>query len=367
MPTAFKDSRPALEVSLAALERNAEALRERAGGAELAAVVKADAYGTGSEEVSRHLAEHCGVRTFFVAFAHEAARVRHAVNRPGIEPCDLYVLNGYSPSEASTFDLSSLRPVLNSFEQAEAWAARGGACAVGVDVGMNRLGLDANDLEALCGQTGLSARDVRLVLAHLSHASQPGAAQNETQAALFEEVAAENAQRFPRARYSLSNSGGLTLPLSPSEQVSRPGIALYGGSPTGDPAGALEAVARLTAPVLMTRDVQPGDTAGYDGRWTAERASRLAVLAIGYADGYLRSLSNRGVVLLGGAECPVVGTVSMDTLIVDVTDAGDVEVGDRAELFGPDLPIDRVAGLAGTIAYELLTAVGGRVARVYTR
>ena len=367
MPTAFKDSRPTLAVSLGALERNVEALRDQARGAELAAVVKADAYGLGCEEVAQHLAEHGGVTTFFVAFAHEAARVRHAVNKPRIEACHLYVLNGYSPDEAATFDLSNLRPVLNSADQARAWAARGGACALGVDVGMNRLGMDANELGDLCQETGLRAKDVKLILAHLSHASYPDAAQNKTQTALFEDVAAENAGRFPNARFSLSASGGLALPNAPSERLARPGIALYGGAPDGDPESALEAVATLTAPVLVTRRVGIGDTVGYDGRWTADRPSTLAVLAIGYADGYLRSLSNRGVVRLGGAECPVVGAVSMDTLIVDVTDAGPVMVGDRAELFGPNLPVDRIAELAGTIAYELLTAVGHRVERVYVR
>ena len=367
MPTRLKESRAALTVSLGALGRNVDRLRDRANGAEVAAVVKADAYGLGCEEVARHLAEHCGLSTFFVAFAHEAARVRHAVNRPGIEACRLYVLNGFSASEAPAFDLSNLRPVLNSPAQVSAWAARGGPCALGVDVGMNRLGMDANDLDGLCEETGLSRRDVKLVLAHFSHASDPHAAQNKAQAALFAELAAENAARFPNAAFSLSNSGGLSLPALEADRLVRPGIALYGGAPDGEPSHALEAVATLTAPVIMTRRVGIGDTAGYDGRWTAERPSFLAVLAIGYADGYLRSLSNRGVVRLGGAECPVVGTVSMDTLIVDVTDAEEVSVGDRAELFGPDLPVDRVAKLAGTISYELLTAVGNRVDRLYVR
>lgn len=367
MPTRLKDSRAALTVSLGALARNAEALRAQSGGAELGAVVKADAYGLGCEEVARHLAEHCDVRTFFVAFAHEAARVRHAVNRPGIEPCRLYVLNGYSKAEAPAFDLSNLRPVLNSVAQASAWAEIGGPCGLGVDVGMNRLGLDANELETLCSETGLERRDVKLVMAHLSHASQPDAAQNKTQSLLFEELVAENTARFPNARFSLSASGGLGLTGGAGERLVRPGIALYGGAHDGDAAHALDAVATLSAPIILLRDVGIGDTAGYDGKWTADRPSRLAVLAVGYADGYLRSLSNKGVVRLGGAECPVVGTVSMDTLIVDVTDAGPVEIGDRAELFGPSLAVDHVAALAGTISYELLTAIGNRVDRIYTR
>ncbi|MEM9234394.1 MAG: alanine racemase C-terminal domain-containing protein, partial [Pseudomonadota bacterium] len=136
--------------------------------------------------------------------------------------------------------------------------------------------------------------------------------------------------------------------------------------PDGKPDHALETVATFTAPVIMTREIQAGETVGYDGRWTAPRPTRLAVLGAGYADGYHRSLSNKGLVWLGGAECPVVGAVSMDLITVDITDAPQpVMLNDRAELFGEKIRLDRLAGLAGTIGYELLTSVGHRVDRVY--
>ncbi|MBB4659194.1 alanine racemase [Parvularcula dongshanensis] len=360
-------NRPALTVDLAALGRNLEALRARAGGAEVATVVKADAYGLGAPDVARHLAERCGVRTMFVAYAYGAERVRGAINKPGIDPVDLYVLNGYNPADDARYDMAELRPVLNTAEEAVAWARREEPCAIGVDVGMNRLGIPPEDLLGFCKRTGLDKDDVRLVLMHLSHAGTPAAAQNRAQTLLFEDTVAECLQAFPRAKFSLSASGGLFLPNSPAEGLVRAGIALYGGAPDADPASALEPVATLTAPVLTVRTVARGDTAGYDGIWRAPHESRLATLAIGYADGYPRHLSNKGVVWLGGRECPVAGKVSMDLLIVDVTEAEDVKVGDRAELFGPHVPVDRLARLAGTISYELLTSIGARVERRYVR
>lgn len=364
---ALPPNRPALTVDLQALSRNLEVIRSRAGEADVAPVIKADAYGLGAAEVARHLAEHAGVTAFFVAYAHQAERVRHAVNKPGIGQVDIYVLNGFNEADSHRHDLLALRPVLNTKDEAAAWTRHGGPCALGVDIGMNRLGLSPWDLPSLCRDTGLNKHDVALVVMHLSHASTPEAEENASQIAMFEAVAEANKAAFPNARFSLSASGGLALSARPGETLVRPGISLYGGSPTGKPEDALEPVASLTAPVLLMRDVEPGETVGYSGRWTADRHSKLSVLALGYADGYFRSLSGKGRVFLGGTECPVVGAVSMDLLIVDVTDAGPVAVGDRAEAFGKRIPIDRLAAEAGTISYEILTAVGDWVERVYKR
>ena len=357
-------NRPALRVDLSALGRNAEHLRARQA-AELGAVVKADAYGLGAEAVSGHLARACGVRSFFVAYAQEGRAIHAALARRGAAPDAIYVLNGYDPCDASLYEGTTLRPVLNDAAQAAAWSERGGPCALGVDIGMNRLGLDPGEAAGLPGGTGLDPADVVLVVAHLSHTAQPAHPANAQQVARFETLVREARDRLPRARFSLSASGGIALPAAPSEALVRPGIALYGGAPDGDPASALEPVATLTAPVIQTRAVRAGETAGYDGRWRAARDSLLAVLAIGYADGVPRSAFPAGRVVLNGASCPVAGTVSMDLLIVDATEAGPVRTGDRAELFGASLPIDAAAAAAGTIAYELLTRVGGRVARRY--
>ena len=363
---ALPPNRPALRVDLQALGRNAAALRRRSP-AELGAVVKADAYGLGAEEVSRHLAERCGVTSFFVAYATEGRDVRHAVNRRGIPPAHIYVLNGYHEADATRFDARNLRPVLNDRAQAAAWAETGGACALGVDVGMNRLGLDAAEVPTLCAETGLAPQDVKLVIAHLSHAGEPDHPANAQQVARFEQLVRAAREALPAARFSLSASGGIALPQAPNEGLVRAGIALYGGAADADPGSALEQVATLTAPVILTRTVGPGETAGYDGRWRAERESRLAVLALGYADGYPRAMFPRGRAILNGVACPLAGRVSMDLLIADVTEAGPVFVGDRAELFGPSRALDAAAADAGTIGYELLAGLGPRVERRYVR
>ena len=354
-------TRPILSVDLDALARNAAVLRARAGPAELACVVKADAYGLGAAAICETLARRCGVGTLFVAFAAEAEPVRAAA-----PDADIYVLNGFEPYEADRFVRLGLRPVLEAPSQVAAWsAAGGGPCALGVDVGMNRLGLSPGELAGVCDETGLEPRDVTLVVMHLSHASDTRHPRNTEQVELFERVASVHRPRFPNARFSLSASGGIELPHAPSERLVRPGISLYGGSPTGEAADALEPVATFTAPVLALRDVEVGETAGYDGRWRASRPSRLAILGAGYADGVRRSARESGFVVLDGMRCPFAGTVSMDSVIVDATDATSAKVGDRAELFGRMLSVDEAARAAGTIAYDLLCGIGPRVERVY--
>ncbi len=257
--------------------------------------------------------------------------------------------------------------MLNDEAQAAAWAARGGPCAIGVDLGMNRLGFRPEEVPGLCGRTGLAPSDVAMVVAHLSHASDPASPRNAEQVGAFERLAATVRTELPSARFSLSASGGLWLPQEAEEGVVRPGIALYGASPTGDPSDALDTVATLSAPVVALRDVPKGETVSYDGRWRAPRDSRAAILSIGYADGLPRALTGRGVVVLCGEERPILGTVTMDLVMVDATGLMGVEIGQHAELFGGALPVDRVARLAGTIGYELLASVGPRVVRRYLR
>lgn len=355
-------TRPVLTVDLAALGRNLDRLREAAGPASVAPVVKADAYGLGATAVCRALAAR-GVAEVFVAYPHEGEAARDAA--PGVIP---YVLNGYHEEDEAAFTEARLRPVLNDEAQASAWAARGGGpCALGVDVGMNRLGVAPAAVSDLPVRTGLDPRDVVMVVAHLSHASDPSDPRNAKQIAAFEALARDAAPVLPRARFSLSASGGMWLPTSPSERVVRPGIGLYGASPTGDPADALEVVASLTAPIIALRDVPAGETVSYDGRWTAPRDSRVAVLSIGYADGYPRAMAEAGEAVLGGVRCPVVGAVTMDLTMIDVTGASVAEVGRHAELFGHALPVDEAARRGGTIGYELLAAVGPRALRRYLR
>ncbi|MEM9234814.1 MAG: alanine racemase, partial [Pseudomonadota bacterium] len=302
-----------LTVNLAAMGRNYDTLQRHAGDAEIAPVLKADAYGVGSQirtPVTDYLYTHKKVRTVFVATFAEATSLVQTSGKSG-QDLTVYALNGYA-GEARQSEWEPT-PVLSSEDQARAWSESGGGrCGLALDIGMNRLGLDIEDALALPRTSGLDPQSVDLVVMHLSHAGVPGAEENREQTARFGAWSTGLKDVYPEARFSLSNSGGILMDLPALQQVVRPGYALYGGAPDGKPDHALETVATFTAPVIMTREIRAGETVGYDGLWTAPRPTRLAVLGAGYADGYHRSLSNKGVVWLGGAECPVVGAVSMD-------------------------------------------------------
>lgn len=341
------DYRPRLTIDLGALRRNIRAVRALRPGAEIMPVVKADAYGLGAEKIVPALIDE-GCQQFFVAYPSEASALR-----PVSGDAVFHVL-GPGPG-SGPFD-ERCRPVLFSAEALSAW--QGGPCGLQVDIGMNRLGAHPDDL------AGIPPReDVGLVVAHLSHSGNPGSSRNAEEIALFRDLKSRLRPIFPKALFSLSATGGLMLDGPIDEDAVRPGVALYGGSPGAQ--GPLETVVRFEARVLSVHDVKAGDTVGYDGRWRATRGTRVATLSAGYADGIPRSLGGRGSVFLGGRPCPILGAVSMDLITVDLSNAPQAAVGDWGELFGPNLKLDEVAGAAGTIGYELLTAVRGRTIRIY--
>jgi alanine racemase len=351
-----------LTVDLGALAANYAYLGTRAPGAEVAGVVKADAYGLGAGPVAKALFES-GCRSFFVATPEEGAALRKAL--PVATRSLIYVLHGFAGATPRDLAEEALIPVLSTAEDVALLAAYAKAegqsmpAALHVDTGMNRLGLPLAGLADL----GLDGLSLVLVMSHLASADEPGNPSNAEQRARFETVKA----RFPGVRASLANSAGILLGSAYHADLVRPGIALYGGNPLPDQPNPLYPVACLEAPLLQIRDAAPGERVGYGGTYTVERPSRLATLGIGYADGYLRSLGNRGRVLLGGQSAPIVGRISMDLTVIDVTQIPEeaTRPGALAELFGPGLPLDEVAATAGTINYELLTRLGQRLARSY--
>lgn len=340
-----------LTIDLDALAANYRVLAAQAG-VEVAPVVKADAYGLGAGPVARRLWAE-GARRFFVARANEGRALRRAL---GVQrPAEIYVLDGAAPGRAGLFSGGELRPVLNSPEQVAAWrAAGGGPCAVHIDTGMNRLGLRPEE-------AGLAA-DLApaIVLSHLACTDEPANPMNRRQRDLF----AEASRAFPGARLCLANSGGVFLGPDYAFDLVRPGVSLFGGGPEGRPDPRLRAVATFEADVLQVREAAAGESVGYGAAHGLVADTRIAVVGAGYADGVPRSSSPRGQVWLAGRRRPIVGRISMDSLAVDAGDAA-VRAGDRVELFGPRLPLDEAAAAAGTIAYELLTSVGGRVERRY--
>ncbi|MEM6912958.1 MAG: alanine racemase, partial [Pseudomonadota bacterium] len=293
------DFRPRLTVDLGALRRNARAMMAMRPGAELMPVVKADAYGLGAENVVNALVAD-GIGHYFVAFVEEATKLHRAVPR-----AVFYVFGAASGSGPNS---EHIRPVLFRREDLDAWS--GSPCAVQIEIGMNRLGLRVEALE------GLSPRhDVALVMAHMSDAGTPSSPRIAEQREQFMKLTDQLKTLFPNAALSLSSTGHLMLGTAADEAAIRPGIGLYGGAP--GPQGSLETVATFEARVMSVHDVPAGETVGYSGRWTATRASRIATLGAGYADGLPRNLTNKGKVWLNGAACPVVGVVSMDLTTVD--------------------------------------------------
>jgi alanine racemase len=257
-----------------------------------------------------------------------------------------------------------LRPVLNTLTQVERWVSGGGPCALHLDTGMTRLGLDAGDIAALLRRRGtLDALELECVMTHLACADEPSHRLNAAQLEAFDALRS----RLPDLPTSIGNSAGALLGGGYRGDLVRPGIALYGGNPFLDRPSPVEPVATLSARVLQLREVRDTVTVGYGASYAVKSPARVAVVGFGYADGYLRSLGNCGVASVNGARVPVIGRISMDLLCLDVsavpTDA--LREGDAVELIGGPVSLDELAIAAGTISYEILTSIGPRVRREY--
>ncbi|MGY2047745.1 alanine racemase [Methylobacterium sp. JK268] len=352
-----------LTIDLAALAANWRRLAGEAEGADCAAVIKADAYGCGIARAAPALAR-AGCRTFFVAHLSEGEAARAASPEAVI-----YVLNGMPPGSAPAYPAADLRPVLGAREEIAEWAefcrARGERlpAALHVDTGMNRLGLTPDQALDLAGDPVLDAFAPALLMSHLVGAEVPDDPVTARQIVEFARVRAA----FPALPASLANSSGTFLGPAVRHQLARPGYALYGGNPVPGRPNPMRPVVRLDAPILQVREVAAGETAGYNARWTAPGPRRLATLSLGYADGYPRAGSGRAEAIVAGIRCPLVGTISMDLVILDVT-AVPPEAATRgapATLIGDSLDVDEVGRRAGTIGYEILTNLGRRYARHY--
>ncbi|MGY6634252.1 MAG: alanine racemase [Alkalilacustris sp.] len=338
-------ARASLTVDLSAIVANWRALDRL--GPSTAATLKADAYGTGLAPVARALAA-AGARSFFVAIAEEGAALR-AILGPGPE---IAVYAGHMDGDAPLLRDAALVPLLNAPEQLSRHLADlpGHPFGVQLDTGMNRLGMEAADWARLA-PTLLDAGPA-LVISHLACSDDPGHAMNEAQLAEFRRMTDGLG-----LRRSLAATGGILLGPAYHFDLTRPGIGLHGAAPFTDGRPALH----LALPVIQTRPVMVGETVGYGTTWTAARPSRLATVAAGYADGIHRVLSNRIALWHGATPCPVVGRVSMDLITVDITDLPDTPAA--LDLLGPHQGVDSLAEAAGTIGYELLTALGARYAR----
>ena len=358
-------TRPTLRIDLSQVKANYEALKTLAPKAKVGASVKADAYGLGAEAVGRAL-YGAGCRIFFVATAGEGKILRDAIGPNGA----IYVLNGPAPRDKGVLLGAKLKPVINSLDQARLWAEvsrdtnEPPYTAVHIDTGMNRLGLTADEVETLGRDRPLwRALNPEWVMSHLACAPMAGHPLNAEQMKRFKRLAA----KLPPTPMSRANTAGIYLGSAYHFGLVRPGIGLYGGTATAKPEQEVtRPVVRLLAPILQLRDVKAGESLGYNSTHTAARDMRVATVGAGYADGIPVALSNTGQAVIHDQSVPIVGRVSMDLTLVDVTDVHlPVEVGGVVVFLGSELAAQ--ADAAGTIDYELLVRLGQRLRRDYQR
>lgn len=336
-----------LRLDAEALAANWRALDRLSGRASAGAAVKADGYGLGVDNVVPVLRE-AGARDFFVAHWSEVPAVL-----PHVEPGRLAVLHGPLRREDARFARATgVRPVINSLHQARLWAdAGGGPCDLMVDTGINRLGLPPKDI----GDPLIAALQIHTLMSHLASADED-VDQNARQLALFEELA----RGIPARRKSLANSAGIALGAAYAFDLTRPGLALYGGVARPELAGSIRQVAHPQAAVLQLRDLSPGDSVGYNAIFTADRPLRAATVSLGYADGFLRCWSGRGALRRGEAVLPLLGRVSMDMVVVDCTAAPELREGDWLDV---PYSLPEASSRCDLSQYELLTLLGRRFRR----
>jgi len=352
-----------LTIDLDTLAHNHAALKREAAGAEVAPVLKADAYGLGIGPVGRRLWAE-GARRFFVARLSEGEALRSQLGAG--RPADICILDGFTTSAGPRLAEAGLTPALLSLPQVSAacaFAAQSGRplpVVVHVDTGMNRQGLSLDDARALgLAADRLRGLDVTLLMSHLGSASSPDSPRNARQLERFHEARA----LFPEAPASLAASAGVFLGPDYRFDVVRPGVSLFGGGPLERPDERLKAVATLTAPILGIRAVSPGEAIGYGETVTAQAPLRVATVAAGYADGIVRAAKGGGRAWFAGAPRRLL-VVNMDLCVIDLGDTP-ATVGEPVELLGANALLDELAAAAGTVAHEILVRLSPRAERVY--
>ncbi len=352
-----------LTIDLAALKKNYQTLRAQiSGSCKVAAMVKANAYGCGVSACASAL-EEAGAKDFFVANLIEALELRTLIDTEN----NIYVLGGFDAGNGELYANENIIPVLNSLEQIKAYAAaplkrlQGKRQAVlHFDTGMNRLGLESAEIQ----EDLLAAIDVKYIMSHFACSDEKGHALNVAQSKAFADIR----KHFPDIPASLANSSGIFRNKEDHLDLVRPGMALYGLNPTPETKNPMRAVVHLEVPILQIRTGKKGETCGYGASYTLEKDSKLAIVPLGYADGFSRALSNNGKLYWKNYASPIRGRVSMDLTILDLSAVPEAELpkpGDFLEVIGPHQSADDLATDAKTIGYEILTSLGARYECVY--
>jgi alanine racemase len=360
---------PRLAIDLGAIVANWKLLSAHADPVNCGAVVKANAYGLGDRRVVQSLLR-AGCRQFFVAHVEEGATLKEGLGTAWPQNASLHVLHGPDPGTEATCFAYGLTPVLNSLSQVNRWQdmayskGRTLPAAIQVDTGMARLGLAEKPFMQLMSEPqGLQGISPTLIMSHLASAEEPDNPVNENQLNRFKRLR----QLLPGAAGCLANSSGIFLGRDYHFDLVRPGAALYGITPVVGQANPMRQVIQVQAQLIQWRSIEAGEGVGYNHTWVAERPARIGTVAIGYADGLLRSASNRAQLRLGSVTVPLIGRVSMDTVTVDLTNVPDhlLTAGAMLSVIDDEQRIDTLALQAGTNAYEILTSLGSRFHRNY--
>ena len=361
-----KISNSFLEINIDSIIHNYQLINNKVGNTECAAVLKADAYGMGASVVAKAL-DKVGCSTFFVATIDEGIELRACFSK---NENQIAVLSGLLEGSEDIFYSNKLTPVLNDTEQIKKWAIYNkqkkisATSILHIDTGMNRLGLTINELyDIIKNPTELKQLHVEWIMSHLACGDQPRDIMNEKQLSVFLNAKKE----FPNVKASLANSAGVFLGQSYHLDMVRPGIALYGSGSGSIPSKPLKQVIKLYSRILQIRTLSTGASVGYGASYRVSEATRVATVGLGYADGYLRSLSNCSWVFFNGLRLPVIGRISMDYITIDITQIASekIKTGDFIEIIGDKFTLDDLATVANTVPHELLTRLGTRHHRIY--
>lgn len=352
-----------LRIDLSAIRDNFRLIDQKTGQAcAVAPAVKADCYGLGMAKIAPALYE-AGARSFFVAIPEEGVALRKL-----LPEAQIFALHGFSKKQSKLYETNRIVPVLNSLAEIcdyRKFSLKSGKklpCILHFDTGMNRLGIPADERARI--SENLDGLEVLFVMSHFASSDETENPFNALQAQRFSEIA----KSYPGAKRSLANSGGIFLSPEYHHDIVRPGLAIYGGNPVGGEKNPMNSAVSLHLPLLQVHEARKGETAGYGQTYIFEDDTKVAVVSAGYADGLMRSLSNRGALHWKGHRLPIRGRVSMDLIICDlagVPERAYPKPGDYLEMIGPHQSIDDLARDSGTIGYEILTSLGSRYRRVY--
>ena len=361
-----------LSINLNALADNYAYIQSRIGAhCTAGAAVKANGYGLGMVRVSEAL-HKAGCNDFFVATLEEGIKLRAALSDVNIA-----CLNGLMKGRETEYVSHDLTPIFGSLDEINRWQQcaqdqdNGLAAIIHIDTGMNRHGLPPNELSALYDAPDLlSGLNVKTVMSHFACADEPDHPMNHAQYQKFTDAMTHFKAITPHAKYSLCNSSGIFLSDAYHLDMVRSGMALYGLNPTPEKPNPMQNVVELNVPILQLKTADKQATAGYNATYRFDNSERLAIVALGYADGFHRSLSNNGALYYNGVRCPVRGRVSMDLTIIDISAVPESDaphVGDMVQVIGAHQTADALAHDAGTIGYEVLTSLLGNRASRFTR